>query len=365
MIFFTLLAIVAFFSYVEIFTGISEKQKIKILYVLFFVFYCLSFLRWEFGSDWEGYYTQFEYYGLENLDGHELLYIYVLVFARSIINDYTFVLFCFSTILFYFQVKGIVKLSVLPLTSLFVLTGTYFCNVGYARQYIAIAILFYSIVFIINRKFVPFVACILLAFGFHFSALMFFPAYWIFNLKISRKKLLLFIVISMFLSSLMVYFLQGMGNLIGITAIIERTDQYIDQGYDYEDGSSTLDPRQTIIKACFNRGLYILIGLYLVGKESEYKRYFSGLFNLYCFGTILFFLTSPLHITLTRMSWYYDFVQILIVPGVFLYVNKRQRKVVFLLLSVILFLKLYMYANSSDDIYVVYKFIPSIERLLN
>lgn len=369
-IFYVMFFVVALFSHMEINVGLKENTKKKIFLALYSVFYLLSFLRWEYGSDWEGYYTHFEHYTWDSFDQHEVVYMFILLLAKSIINDYTFVLFCFSTVLYLFQIKGVSKLSVLPLTTLFVLTGTYFCNVGYVRQYVAVAILFYSLTYIIERRFLPFSACVLLAFGFHYSAIAFFPAYWIYNLRFSSKQLLLFVVISMFLSSLMAYLLQGIGNVIGIAGIIERADKYLDQGYDYEDGSA-LDPRQTIIKACINRGLYIMIGLYVVSKArltGRFYSYFSGLFNLYCVGTILFFMTSPLHITFTRMTWYYDFVQILIIPGIFLFVNRQKRLIFFVLLFLLMFSKLYMNVHSSadkDDIYMFYKFIPSIERLLN
>lgn len=286
---FVLFFVTAFFSYVELFIGISKKQSKNVLYALFFVFFCMAFLRWEYGSDWEGYYTHYELYTWDSLGEHEFVYTFILVLAKSIIDDYTFVLFCFASVLFYFQTKGVCKLSFLPLTTLFVLTGTYFCNVGFVRQNIAMAILLYSLIFIIQRKLFPFAVCILLSFGFHYSALAFIPAYWLYNLKISRKKLIIIILISVFLSSLMTFFLQGVGDLLGMSAITDRVESYIDQGNDF-DTNNKIDPRQMIIKACLNRGLYLLMGLYLVGKAHEFRSFYSGLFNLYCFGTVLFFL---------------------------------------------------------------------------
>lgn len=363
-IFYILLSVVAIFSHFEINIGIRENSKKKVLLVLFFIFYLLSFLRWEYGSDWESYYTHFDAYSWGNLDQHEIIYMIVLLMSKSIINDYTFVLFCFSSILFFFQVKGVSKLSVFPLTTLLVLTGTYFCNVGYVRQYIAVAILFYSLFFIIERRFFPFVVCLFLAFGFHYSALAFFPAYWLFNLKFTRKQLFLFIFVSIFLSTLMSYFLQGFANVIGIESIIRRTDSYLDQGYDYDDGG--MDSKQKIIRACFNRGFVILLGFYLLAKERVTNSHLRGFLNLYCFGTILFFMTSPLHVTFTRITWYYDFVQILIIPEIFLFVKKKQpRFLIFMFLVALMFVKMYTTLKNSDNTMISeYKFIPSIENLL-
>lgn len=364
---YVMLFVVALFSHFELNVGMEDRTKKKVVLALFLVFYLLSFLRWEYGGDWENYYTHFEHYTWESLDQHEIVYMVVLLLAKAFINDYTFVLFCFSSILFYFQIKGVSKLSILPLTTLLILTGTYFCNVAYIRQNISVAIAFYSLIYVIQRRMVPYLICVILAFGFHYSALVFLPAYWIYNLSYSRKQLILFLLISVFLSSVMIFFLQGIGNLIGVAGIVSRAENYLDQGFDYEDGS-TLNARQLIIKACINRGYVVLIGFYLVGKVrgSDSWSFYNGLLNLYCFGTILFFMSSPLHIALTRMTWYFDIFQLLIIPGFFLYVNERQRYLLFLLLVAMMTLKLYMNVNSStDDTYAVYKFIPSIERVFN
>lgn len=365
MLFIVIFFVVALCSYWELSGGLSENVKRKIFLILFGGFYLLSFLRWEYGPDWEGYYSHFDAYTWESLDQQEIGYIITLLLAKTFINDYTFVLFCFSTILFFFQVKGVSKLSILPLTSLFVMTGTYFCYVGYARQHIAVAIAFYSLIYIRERKLAPFIICFILAFGFHYSALVFLPAYWIYNLKFSRKQLLLFLLISVFLSSVMMILLQSVGDVSGIASIAGRTEGYLDQGYDYEDGS-TLDTRQLIIKACINRGVIFLIIFYLFDKirNSDSWTFYNGLFNLYFFGTILFFMSSPLHITLTRMSWYYDFVQVLIIPVVFVYTKKKYTKFVFFcIMTLYLAGKLYLNFNAYEGDNS-YKFIPFIENML-
>lgn len=352
-------------SYWEVFGVLGENTKRKLFLFLYGIFYLLSFLRWEYGTDWDGYYTHFDAYTWDSFDQQEFIYIFVLLFAKSIINDYTFVLFCFATILYFFQIRGVSKLSILPLTSLFVLTGTYFCYVGFVRQHIAVVIAFFSLIYIREKRLIPFIICFVIALGFHYSALVFLPAYWIYNLKFSRRQLLFFLLISMFLSSVMMLLLQSVGDVAGVASIAYRTEGYLDEGYDYEDGS-VLDPRQQIIKACFNRGLVVLIILYLFDKirDSDSWSFYNGLFNLYFFGTILFFMSSPLHITLTRMTWYYDFVQVLIIPAIFVYTrNKYSKFVLFCIMTVYLAGKLYLGVNAYEGDNS-YKFIPFIENML-
>lgn len=362
-IFLFLLLIVAFASFLELFSNIDKKSKLAIFLSLLFVYYCLSFLRWEYGLDWDGYYRMFQVFSWGDIEGHEPIFSYIIVLGKSIANSYTFVLFLFSTILFYCQYKGIKELSVLPLTSLLYLAGTYGCNVGYVRQYIAVGITFISIIFIRERKLLPYLLCVVIAYGFHYSALAFLPAYWIYNLKLSRKKMLIILLASVFLSTIMSSFLQGFGNLLGVAGIADRADLYIDEGYDYDDGYA--DPYQIIIRACINRSFIFLILFYIMGKLSKTQFNLHGLCNLYWFGSILFFMTCPLHITLARMSWYYDFTQIIIVPSIFLFVkNKYNKLLLYILLTILMIVKVHMAANMSDnEMFTKYKFIPEIENI--
>lgn len=364
LLFFSILAISAFFSYVEIFGRLSIDSRKKIYFIIFFVIYLLSFLRWEYGTDWDSYYQMFLTCDWANERNQEILYVYILVFARTIFEDYTVALFLFASVLFYHNSKGLWKLSNLPLTSLFIFVGTYIgSQIGFTRQQIAMSLTFYSITYIIKGEFWKYVWCIIIAFGFHYSALVFFPAWWIFNSHLSTRKWLLLILVSIFLSSLMLTFLTSLGQLVG-GGILERTSGYTEQGYDYEDDAS-ISPQQMIIKAILNRGIIIGLCMFFLNKLNSVDRYAKNYFSLYCFGTILFFLSSPIHITLSRMTWYYDFVQVLILPQLFLCLRNRYLKnMLFFILIGILAIKLYsglnIYKGTSS-----YNFIPSIENVTN
>jgi len=363
--FFNILAVVAFFSYVEIFGRISRKAQKMIYVIIFFVIYLLSFLRWEYGTDWDTYYKMFLSYDLSNELNQELLFVYILVLARTIIEDYTFALFILATILFFFNSKSMWRLSPLPLTTLLVFVGTYICSqIGFTRQQIAMSLTFYSIIYIEKREFWKYLWCIVVAFGFHYSALVFLPAWWIFDAQISTKKWLFVIIISIFLSSMMSTFLVSFGQLVG-GGMLERASGYTEEGYAYEDNAS-ISPQQLIIRAILNRGLIFGLCVYLLSKVTGTCSNVKNFFNLYCFGTILFFLSSPIHITLARMTWYYDFVQVILLPQFFLYCQNRYLKnLCFFMLVGILAIKLYSGLNVYKEETSTYRFIPIIENALN
>lgn len=365
LLFFSIFAISAFFSYVEIFGRISKDAKKRIYIGIFFVIYLLSFLRWEYGTDWDSYYQMFLTYDWTNERNQEILYVYILVLARTIFEDYSVALFLLASILFYYNSKGLWKLSNLPLTSLLIFVGTYLgSQIGFTRQQIAMSLTLYSITYIIKGEFWKYIWSIIIAFGFHYSALVFFPAWWIFNSRISTRRWLLLILVSIFLSSLMYAFLTSLGQLVG-GGILERTSGYTEQGYDYED-SASISPQQMIIKAILNRGLIIGLCLFLFKRFVSADCYIRNYFNLYCFGTILFFLSSPIHLTLARMTWYYDLVQVLVIPQIFLCLRNRYLKnVIFFIIIGMLAIKLYSGLNVYKEETSTYRFIPTIEGLIN
>lgn len=362
--FYILLSITAFFSFNEIHHSLSGVAK-RIIYVsIFLLVYLLSFLRWEYGTDWQSYYEIYLAYTLDNELNHEPLFVYVFIYARSIIDDFTFVLFVLSSILFYFQSRGIWKMSSLPLTSLFIFIGTYLVSeIGYTRQQIAMAFTLYSIVFIIKNNFWGYLLFSLFAFGFHYSSLVFLPAWWVFKSELSVKRWMFLIVLSMFLSSVMLSVLQQFGQLVG-GAILAKSEGYIEQGNDYNDDSS-ISPEQAIVKAILNRGLIIGMCIYFMSVSKVQVDYFKNLFNLYCFGTILFFLFSPIHITFARVTAFYDIIQVIMIPQLFLMIRKPIIKyVLFTFLIVLMFVRLTLGMSQYDD-RSSYKFIPSIEKIIN
>ncbi|MFK2003778.1 EpsG family protein [Bacteroides fragilis] len=105
--------------------------------------------------------------------------------------------FCYSYFLalsFFFQTKVILKYSPLPLFSLFFLWSISFANVFYIRQTVAIALLFYSTTFLVNKKTWLFFICIYIATLFHSTSFVFVFAYFLFRLRITIKQMFFFFV---------------------------------------------------------------------------------------------------------------------------------------------------------------------------
>lgn len=77
--------------------------------------------------------------------------------------------------------------SVLPwLSVILLLTGPYVQSLYVLRQYTAISICLFSVPFIINRKIVPYLLLVLLAFSFHQTMIIFLPLYFLYGIKSSK-----------------------------------------------------------------------------------------------------------------------------------------------------------------------------------
>lgn len=78
---------------------------------------------------------------------------------------------------------------------IFITMGFMSGSMSQIRQYIAWAICLYSIDSIMKKKPIKFTLLILLAMLFHISAIVFLPMYMLSNIKVSFKKLIVFVVI--------------------------------------------------------------------------------------------------------------------------------------------------------------------------
>ncbi|MCS2596262.1 EpsG family protein [Bacteroides fragilis] len=84
--------------------------------------------------------------------------------------------------------------------SLFFLWSISFANVFYIRQTVAIALLFYSTTFLVNKKTWLFFICIYIATLFHSTSFVFVFAYFLFRLRITVKQMFFFLLMSFLFS---------------------------------------------------------------------------------------------------------------------------------------------------------------------
>lgn len=152
----------------------------------------ISAIRYNVGADYIPYYR----YYLEILNGAgQGRYEFLYYAANKLIACFRLSapwLFGFTAALFLMPVyKRIISDSPYPYMSIFLLLGMtyFFFFLNGMRQMIGAAFLLLSIPFIENRKFIPFLALVLIATGFHTTCIVFLAVYFLVYMDLKPKWL--------------------------------------------------------------------------------------------------------------------------------------------------------------------------------
>lgn len=323
------------------------------------LFYVLSFIRWETGTDWESYYAMFSWIKVpfSGVDPNiEFGYWFLNNLSKEIVDSYTFALCVFATVLYGFFYRGIYTLSPYLIFTLFISFCLGFAHIFFVRQNIAICIALYSILHIKERRFFLFILFLFLAFLFHRSALIFLFAYWLWNKSFQTKILIIYIFVGVVIGVLffkdLVAFLAQFAN----TAFSSRVYKYLEIGTG--DNSMAFSTTTLILKGFINRFFLFSLILYFLNKKRKTDSVLNGLINLYAAGIVIYVVTLPISISFARLAIYYDLTQILIVPYIFKTISSRNVKtVIFLFLSLYYLTRLYSSAFAYYDAFVPYKTI--------
>ncbi|MEN5058247.1 EpsG family protein [Sphingobacterium kitahiroshimense] len=347
-----LIALLAFF---EINGGSALLRKILI--IPFVVLFVLASIRWERGTDWQSYINLFE--NVDNifyLLAFEPGFYYLNYIVASISDNYTIVLILQAIIIYGLHFHIIKKYSISPFVSLMIWFGFYMGSIFFVRFNVALAITLFSFIFIAERKFWKFLICILIAFSFHRSAILFIPAYFLFDKTFTRKQLLLGMTLSFFLSAIFGIGLNFLGT-INLGIISEKATAYAEAGSEYAE-----EPTRSAFQIMLVGSSYrILLLLLIVGFYYELyveNKTFRGLLNLYFAGMCIFIIVTPVSVSVARMSQYYEYFQFLMIPYFILRFEYRSNRNL-VLVCIMLFYLMRLKSNVSfyEDLYVPYKTI--------
>ena len=179
-----------------------QKRKITV----FFSFIVLwLFYIFEDGStmaDTKEYISDFYAFSRSSLqnaidDSQEEMGFVLLNKFLSVFSDNEFILlFTCGTIIVWSFAYSVYKYSTIIWFSAFLfLNIPYLQSLYVLRQYLAISICLLSISFVLNRKLLPFLVLIILAFSFHKTAIIFLPVYFLYKININIKFFIVSIII--------------------------------------------------------------------------------------------------------------------------------------------------------------------------
>jgi len=145
------------------------------------------------------------------------------------------------------------------------------------RQGLANAIAIYSVRYIIDRKLIYFLICMVIGFQFHESIIVFVLAYWIGVMKFNELTIGWLVTIAI------------IGNYTGLNAIIEVIMQFMPVGQDkFEDYQSQLYAESDVAIGDLVKILSV-ISIIIYNKYATHDRLYTIFRNLFIMGVLLYF----------------------------------------------------------------------------
>lgn len=188
---------------------------------------------------------------------------------------------------------------------LYVFPSYFSGDLGQMRQALAMGFLLYSFVFIRDRNLPLFLLMIYLAIGFHKSAIVFLPAYWLATIRLTPRYMIIIFIICILLSPFQLY------NLVGSFEAFSPDDFY--EGY---SAYNTIEEDSSGIK--FTDILTLMYMYFLVSFDEdgcEKIPYYEYMRNIGFLGICIYFICRASPIFSGRLSANYMVYMVMVIPN--------------------------------------------------
>jgi hypothetical protein len=353
-VYLTTLFLILFFSFFE------SKIKLKSLFYipLFLIIVIQIGLRWETGTDWQIYYNHFfdvndiSIVFLNTLAGFEIGYGFLTYYFNSLFGDYSYFLISHAIFFYYVLFKTAKSYSPFVLISIMFFYASTLGLVGSNRQLIAVGICLLSLPFVENRKPVPFLLTIFIAFLFHTTALLFL-FYYFFNININLFTLFLLFFFAIIIGKTNIPLkIFSFSNLLSESAN-NKVEIYINEAK-YAIKDSNLG-----IIGLIKRILFLILFSFNRNFLSKKLSYYNIIYNGYVAGLLLYFLfSSSLIIIVNRGSLYFNIMESLLLScQLLVFNNKVNRSIVVAGYFILAILLLFQSISAYPDLFDPYKSI--------
>lgn len=355
MIYWIIFFCLMFGSYLSIEKFLSKELEYQIYLSFVFVFFCMSFLRWDTGTDFKSYNLLF----IGSLDGAvsgiEPGFAYFMYLVRNFSDSFTLFLFFSGAIIYVVKYPIIYKFSPNVLFSIFILYCVFQADIFFVRQNIAIAFCMLSVYYIQLKTPRLFIVYVLIACCFHLSAIIFLVAYKVYYYKPTFKKILM-LMIGVFTFALVVSLgtdvlfskLTSMGSYIFV-----RLATYFNSSTDSD--AIGYNNRYKVIFMGSTTKLLLVYFVYSLRRFIKEFHQLVGFINLYLFGVLIFICASLISMPLGRIGFYFFPMEVVFVAGIFnSSLTLNNKRLIFIILSIYYATRLYATING---IYT-YEYIP-------
>lgn len=331
---------------------LTNLNRITLLFfsvLAFFLMLMFGGLRYNVGADWYSYERIFNETRFDNVFeiGIEPFFNLLIVVIKYFNLNYLFFVFTVFAIATAIKFSFLFKYSNSFFAALLVYFPIQFMayDINGIRQGLAIGIVFCSVDSLLKKKIWMFLIIVSLAMCFHYSAVIFFPFYFIANKKIKPKYIHITITLSIVLGfllqkiilSVLLPRLSGLESIFAQKVFSYSSSEEFGQGISL--GFSTL-----------HRLLIFYLFFIFYDKIKLKDPLKNILLNSYLISLVLFFLFSAIEIVASRGSLYYRSFDILIIASFLTIPNKFQYKFcIFLLICAYSFFGVYTNLKLSEN----------------
>lgn len=218
-------------------------------------------------------------------------------------------------------------------TLIYINLSFFYCTMNFLRQGIAIAIMLLSWQFLVKRKFVPFLLVILLASTFHVAVLIILPMYFLVNMKIEIKTILLYCY------GWLCFFISSDGFIKLITELF----------YPEYQNSVFINEGLSIVHCIIP--LLLVVAVLLLARQSDITRVNRYLANMLLIATF-FMIAMSKHAIFERLSYYPYIFVLLLIPNLFELVKQWFDKRIYVITIISAMLIFFIYNIYSLSINV-------------
>lgn len=317
------------------FINAPSKRQNQIIFILCFVCFLLTGFRWEFGGDWEVYYSYFQKINSFALDEGSFEYGWVILsfVVKKLCASYIVFQFLMAAIIFFCIHQSFKKISVVPVLSFMIYFAIMQGGIDYVRSTIATIIIIYSYTYVVEKRLYAFLMMVIFAGAIHASAYIAFPIYWIYHNRLRyRYYFVLFVVcvgLFMTIAKDMLLDFPYLG-----TWIQYRLFEYINGQENGNLYGGIISVEDAIVNCILKNSVTFLFLFLYCRKAIKTNNILRGLTNVYVAGTILYCSMVPLSIQFARMTGYMSATEIFLYPYIYQNIQKRPNRLLFLLVTI-------------------------------
>lgn len=308
------------------------NKKVPFIVIAFLLLLIFIAFRFGFGTDYFNYQQMYDLIqtGINPLESNEILYFSLNKYLPSFDALIMLTSLFYIIVFFIFTYKNVASRYYFFAMFIFLINPYMFLlHQSSIRQTLAICFFVIAVYFGRKRQIIPYVLLVLIAFGFHSSAIFLLPIYFILTEKpVNIKRLtIISIVFSIFMFS----------NLF--TIVIEYLLQFAPLNYSYyyeQDVSNSLLSTLSFV---------VLLGLIIWQSNKLEGKYivFGKLGVLSTFLSIMSYNVTMV----SRIGLYFDVYLIVLFPYIYSKMTNNFKKLIFV--SIIVFVYSYRFISFFND----------------